>query len=117
VGANRLGDRRGEMRYEIIGDLWATLIATQSMAVVDLGRGGMLVESPVPLAIGSTQRLRLNIGDETSDVTAVVRHTRTTPRVPAAHMVGLQFVDLTADARRQIDAFLDRSGFGTGAVS
>ena len=45
----RLGDRRGRPRFEIVGELWGTLDTALSMPLLNVGRGGALVRSTVPL--------------------------------------------------------------------
>lgn len=112
----RLGDRRAELRFEIIGDLWATLVTTRSLPVVNLGPGGMLVESGGPLAVGSLQRLRLVVDDTASDVAASVRHVRPVHGRPDRYLVGLSFVDLSPTVRQSIDAFVGGGDQATGGV-
>ncbi len=99
---DRLGDRRSDLRFEIIGDLWAKLVTRQSLAVLDLGPGGILVECPGPLAVGSVQRLRLSIGEEESEVAASVRHVAPATGRPDRYLVGLAFADLSARMRERI---------------
>jgi hypothetical protein len=112
----RLGDRRAEVRFEIIGNLWATLVATQSLPVVNVGPGGMLVESTSPLIVGSSQRLRLNIDDRPREVNATVRHVTSVHGRPDRYLVGLAFVDLPIEARNWIESIVGGRQFmaGTG---
>ena len=106
----RLGDRRAELRYEIIGDLWATLVATRPLPVLNLGSGGMLVESTGPMPVGSLQRLRLVVGDLASDVAASVRHVTLAQGKPDTYLVGMAFVDVPTAAQQRIDAFVGGTG-------
>lgn len=103
VSKERLGDRRADMRFEIVGDLWARLVAAQSLTVKNLTTSGMLVESPSHVHVGSRQQLRLTIGDEVNQVGAIVRHISPVAGRPNYYLVGLAFVDLPSDARRQIE--------------
>src|SRR5262245_42317214 len=50
----RIGDRRGKPRFEIVGDLWGSLDTSTTLTLKNLGRGGALIESPLPLAPDST---------------------------------------------------------------
>ncbi len=113
---DRLGDRRSELRFEIIGDLWATLVTRQSLLVLNLGLGGMLVECPGPLAVGSQQRLRLSVGDEESDLAASVRHVTPAPGKPDRYFIGLAFSDLSAAMRDRIGTLIGQGRQGTGRV-
>ena len=46
----RIGDRRSKPRFEIVGDLWASVDTTSSLLLQNVGPGGALLESTVPLA-------------------------------------------------------------------
>jgi hypothetical protein len=102
----RLGDRRGEIRFEIVGDVWATLVTAQSLPFVNLGPGGILVESAGPLTVGSLQRVRMALGDHVENVAAIVRHVTPMRARPARYLVGLEFVDLPAETRGMVEAFV-----------
>ncbi len=115
VPRERLGDRRQELRFEIIGDLWATLTTAESLPVLNLGSGGILVESPAALTVGSLQRLRLTLGDEVSDVSATVKHVSPAPSRPGRHLVGMAFVNLAEDVQKRIDAFVGEKSATPGA--
>jgi hypothetical protein len=111
VGSNeRLGDRRAELRFEIVGDLWATVATTQSLPLLNLGSGGLLVESADPLVVGSVQRLRLTIQEQVNEVGAAVKHVRPAPGRPDRYLVGLAFLDLSAPARQAIEAVISQHG-------
>ena len=102
----RLGDRRAELRFEILGDLWATFSTTQSLPLVNLGSGGALVHAPGPLAVGSIQRFRFALSGRVCDVSATIRHVSPAPGRADWYLVGLEFIDLSPDARAVIDAFV-----------
>ena len=46
----RIGDRRGKPRFEIVGDLWGSIDTSTTLTLRNLGRGGALLDSPLPLA-------------------------------------------------------------------
>ena len=105
----RLGDRRGEIRFELIGDLWGTLAVAQSMPLVNIGPGGVLVESASPLAVGSSQWVRLTLGDDVNDLATTVRHVAPAPGKLARYLVGLAFEALPAETLERIEALVDRT--------
>lgn len=77
---DRLGDRRGELRFEIIGHLWGSLESVEQLPLHDVGRGGALVESRRPLAQDSVHAMALRFGAEPlHDVRVRVRHVRPSP--------------------------------------
>ena len=100
----RLGDRRDGLRFEIIGEVWATLMTTSSLPIVNVGTGGVLVESAGPLIVGSQQKARLSLGDVATELAATVKHCTPMQGRPDRYLIGLAFVDLPADALRQIQA-------------
>ena len=53
----KLGDRRGRPRYDIVGDLWGTLETVLRLPLRNVGPGGALIESHVPLPAESIHRL------------------------------------------------------------
>ena len=110
---NQFPDRRSHVRFEIVGDLWATVTAMQSMPVVNLGEGGALLESADPLLIGSVQHLRLRLGTDSVDVAGNVKHVRRSPISPDRYLVGIAFTEPSAVARQAIETALRDHG---GAV-
>jgi hypothetical protein len=99
----RGNDRRGAPRFEILGSLKGTLVATGILPVRDLSRGGALIESPRPLPLNSIRVLRL----ESPGGAAVVRGrvVRTSPSPDAEYMVAFEFVApdaATLDAIQQM---------------
>jgi hypothetical protein len=102
-----LADRRAERRFEIYGDLWATLVTGYPLPLINLGTGGVLVESGSPLVVGTIQRTRLRLGEHVADVSATVRHVRPVPGLTNRFLVGLAFVDLPPDVRRRITKLME----------
>lgn len=112
--SERFGDRRAEVRFEIIGDLWSTFVTTQSLPLLDLGPGGMLVECGDPLIVGSQHRVRLSLGDDAYDITASVKHVTPGRDHPARYVVGLAFVSVSPEMRERIAAFMGPGGAAGG---
>ncbi len=110
-----IGDRRRDLRFEIIGDLWATVTTNQPVPLINLGSGGVLVELPTTPLVGSLVRLRLTVGDEVTHFSGVVRHVTPAPGRPNRYLVGMAVVDLSVDGQKQIDAFV-RGSRATPAI-
>ena len=103
---DRLGDRRGELRFEIIGHLWGALESTARLPLRDIGRGGALVESRLPLAPESVHGMALRVGAEPEhDVKVRVRHVRPAD-AGEGYLVGLEFLELAAPAVDEIDRYV-----------
>ena len=91
-----LGDRRGRIRLEVVGSLWGTLEISRPARVLNISGHGVLVESPIPAAINSTQTIRLVVDGEEVRVDAQVRHVlRVEPSgVEDTHyQIGLEFLE------------------------
>jgi len=107
---DRLVDRRGDLRFEIIGQLWGSLEAIERLPLKNLGRGGALVESRLPLGTQSVHGVRLLLGDQPNEVQVKVRHV-TPVSTPAGdrYLIGLEFMDPGLPALEQIDRILAAS--------
>jgi c-di-GMP-binding flagellar brake protein YcgR len=106
----RLGDRRVRPRFEVVGQLWGALDTTETLTLVDLGRGGALVASPFPLPPDSTQRLRFTFEGDAADVEARVCHVRTEGAGERArYLIGLEFLPMPEAAATRIDRIVNRA--------
>lgn len=90
----RWGDRRVRMRFEVVGTLWGQLELTERARIVNISATGALIESPLAMALGSTQAVRVSVGDDQVLVEARVRHLRAIdPEAPhPRYVVGVEFV-------------------------
>jgi hypothetical protein len=108
----RGSDRRGRPRFEIVGELWGSIETRAVLTVCNLGIGGALVESPVPLEAGSMHWLTAEVDGEPQLVQVRVRHVMrgagTSP-----HAAGLEFVARTP----ALDAFLHEHLNGAGGAT
>jgi hypothetical protein len=105
----RLGDRRGRPRFEIVGDLWGTLDTALSMPLLNVGRGGALVRSSVPLPPQSVHHVTVASDGVQTPTSVQVRHVR--PMLGSDgrdyFLVGLEFLTLPTALRAQIDAWTE----------
>jgi hypothetical protein len=111
----RIGDRRVSPRFEIVGDLWGNVDVSASLTVVNLGRGGALLESPVPFAPESVHSVVAVTAEESHEVTLRVRHsTAGHQHEQRKYLVGVEFVDVSP----ALDDFLARQvALGNDSVS
>lgn len=104
----RLGDRRAEMRFEIIGQLWGSLEAVHRLKLRNLARGGALVETATPPAPDQFRALRLGVNGAAHDIEVRVCHV--TPRKTSEgdrYFVGLEFIEPSAGALEGIDRLVE----------
>jgi hypothetical protein len=95
-----LADRRVATRFEIVGELWGSVQALESMRLCNLTPEGALVESVVPLPVGSVHPIRLIRGAEAMEVRAAVRHLSPVSLEGGnrCYRVGLEFLNVTEQA-------------------
>jgi hypothetical protein len=106
----RLSDRRGRLRFELVGELAAALRVVEVLPVKDISWKGALVESAVALPVESVQTLRLVSGDVSGEVTARVRHVSRS-EAPAngseCYRIGFEFIDLQPAMREELGRLSD----------
>jgi PilZ domain len=109
----RMADRRGRPRFEIVGQLWGTMETVVAMTLRNVGHGGALVESEVPLPSNSEHHVTVTCEGVHSPMQVRVRHVEKTQDANGrlAYLIGLEFVTLGAALRAQIDLWL-----GTGSA-
>ena len=111
------GDRRLNTRFDVLGLLPATCVVTESLRVVNIGVCGALVDADLPLPLNAEYRMRLVVASHVSDATVKVRRVmeHQPPAAPTRYWIGLEFLDICADAqdaieRLQVSRELDRGG-------
>jgi hypothetical protein len=110
----RNGDRRIKPRFEIVGELWGSVDLNASLAVVNLGRGGALLQSPVPLTPGAVHSVQVVTDTESHRVTMRVRHSVASGEDGSpGYLVGVEFMDVTAPAH---DFFERQLALGSGGL-
>jgi hypothetical protein len=105
----RSSDRRGAIRFEVVGTLRGTLAAEAALEVRDLGLGGALVEAPWPLAHHSVHTVRLDAGSLVFTCEARVSHVRRSEDA-SAHLMGLEFLSLDRAQQQSLEAVLTGAG-------
>ena len=107
----RLGDRRLRPRFEIVGELWGTLEVALRLTMKNVGMGGALFESHIPLATESIHRLTWEFDRET-DVQVRVRHVRPIASIDGerAYLIGIEFLSLNPMIGGQIQEWLSATG-------
>lgn len=110
VFKDRLGDRRGDLRFEIIGQLWGSLEVHEQLPLRNLGRGGALVESRQPLTADSIHGVRLLIGNQEDALQVRVRHVTPVQREAGErYLIGLEFVNLGSATLDRIERIVAAS--------
>ena len=98
-------DRRRHQRFDIDGDLIATLTSAHVLRLANIGCYGALVETFAPLPVHSVYEGRLILGGEEFDVRFRVLHVHATSDLTQFAM-GLEFLEPPPRAVALIDALL-----------
>jgi hypothetical protein len=108
----RLGDRRVQPRFEIVGELWGTVEAVLALPLRNIGIGGALVESNIPLAVESIHRLRWKSEDRETVVEVRVRHVRHADASDGerGYLIGIEFLSLNPVIAGQVQQWLSSAG-------
>jgi hypothetical protein len=115
----RMADRRARPRFEIVGQLWGTMETVIGMTLRNVGHGGALVESDVPLPSNTEHHVTVTCDGVHSPMQVRVRHVAKTRSADGrlAYLIGLEFLNLGAVLRSQIDLWLGANGAEAGLPS
>lgn len=97
-------DRRGSLRFEIVGTLRGTAVADQYVRIRNIGMGGALVESAAPLPVEARVSFTLTCGALENQLDARVLHV--TSLISTGYLIGLEFVTCDATLLERIDGLL-----------
>ena len=109
VVKRRLGDRRIRPRFELVGELWGTLETVIRLPIRNIGLGGALFESHVPLAAESIHRLTWKCEDREAALQVRVRHVRPleTADGKQGYLIGIEFLSLNPLVAEQIEKWME----------
>ena len=107
----RLGDRRIRPRFEIVGELWGTLETVLRLPLRNVGMGGALFESHVPLVAESIHRLTWKCAERETFVQVRVRHARPLESADGerSYLIGVEFLTVNPLVVEQIQQWLASS--------
>jgi hypothetical protein len=90
-----VSDRRAQPRYDVIGTLWGVLELREAARLRNVSATGVLLDSPVPMALDSEQTIRLAVDGQAVAVDARVRHVhpQTDDSLERRYVIGLEFID------------------------
>jgi hypothetical protein len=102
-------ERRDEERIPILGALDGEVMVFLPMAITEIARGGVQVETPFAFQIDSIHELRLVLGEQPVVVKGRVTHCSIVDveQEFVRYRTGLEFVDLPTRLAEVIAAFVD----------
>lgn len=102
-------DKRADERVAILGELQAEIMVFQPMAIVEIGRGGAMVETRFPVQVDSLHDLRLTLGATSVVLKGRVAYSKISDvdQDVVTYRTGLEFVDAPERVTAVIARFLD----------
>ena len=100
-----MSDRRAQPRYDVIGALWGVLELNEEARLRNVSATGVLLDSPVPMALDSAQTIQLAVDGQGVAVEARVRHARQQAddsREPR-YVIGLEFIEPPTSVLQSIE--------------
>lgn len=94
-------ERRRTVRFPVDGEGEAGIVASNSVRVVDISPGGVLLESPRPAAIGTRGRLSLTLGGAPLAAEVEIRRVSESPDRDGFR-IGAMFIAITPAQRDTI---------------
>ena len=107
-----MADRREQVRFELTGQLWASLYMTAPIVVRDLGIGGALIETTLHGSLNTLRIAEMSLWQDGPTITAVVRHITPVPGAPeeGRHLIGLEFMNVSQSAQADIERIVTAAG-------
>jgi hypothetical protein len=98
------GDRRRNLRFDVLGALSASLCSTETLRVLNVGMRGALVEAPLPLQADAHYSMRFVLHSHVSDVLVRIRRVTEIQReaTKIRYLIGLEFLALSTEAEETI---------------
>jgi hypothetical protein len=103
------GEKRDAERLPILGDLHAEIMVFEPIAVREISRIGLTVETHFPMHIDSLHDFRLTLGNTSVVLKVRVAHSHISDvdQVNVVYHTGLEFVTPSAAALAVIVGYLD----------
>jgi c-di-GMP-binding flagellar brake protein YcgR len=98
-------DRRREPRRAVSGGVQSDRAVAISVRLLDIGLGGVLVASSLPLDVGQWARLSARFGDRAIDADVEVRRVSAVRDDKGGYKIGARFVSLDEATRQAMQQF------------
>lgn len=102
-------DKRDADRLDILGELHGEVMVFQPMTIREISRGGVQVETAVPLQVNSLHELRLTLGTRSVVVRGRVAHCSISDvdQEQVIYRAGLEFIEPSEHVEGVIVSFVE----------
>lgn len=107
---SRLGDRREHLRFEVAGQLWASVDFGEQVVLRNIAPGGALVETSLTCVSKPIRAAQIAFRERGAELNVIVRHVSPVAAPPDGsprYLVGLEFVNVSPAQRADIDRLVD----------
>ena len=103
-----LGDRRASLRFQINGQLWASVDVREDVVLRNIAIGGALLEVSLGPGMRSIRAAHFSLPEQGPELMVLVRHITPLTDSPAddRHLLGVEFHKVTSADHEAIDAFV-----------
>lgn len=111
-------DKRDSERIQILGELNGEVMIFQPIAIKEIGKGGIQVETAFPLQVDSLHEFRLTLGDRSVVVKGRVAHCSITDvdQEVVTYRSGIEFVEPLEHVASFISEFIEAIKDGRRAL-
>jgi len=111
-------EKRDAERIQILGELHGEVMVFQPMAIKEVGRGGVQVETGFPLQLNSLHDFRLTLGDRSVVVKGRVAHCSISDvdQELVVYRSGIEFVEPSERVASVINDFIEAIKDGRRAL-
>jgi hypothetical protein len=106
----RLGDRREHLRFEVAGQLWASVDFGEQVVLRNIATGGALIETSLPCVAKPIRAAQIAFHERGAELNVIVRHVSPVTGSPdggTRYLVGLEFVNVSPAQRVDIERLVD----------
>jgi hypothetical protein len=109
---------RDKERIQILGELHGEVMVYEPLAIREISRGGVQVETAFPLQVDSLHEIRLTLGEKSIVLKGRVAHCRITgvDQEVVTYRSGVEFIEPSERIHSVISGFIDAIKDGRRAV-
>ena len=103
------GDKRDRERVPVPSPLYGEVTVYQPMTILDISKGGLLIETPFALQLDSLHDFKISLGELSIVVKGRIAHSHVGELAEGTvlYRMGVEFIENTDHAQSAIEAFVD----------
>ena len=104
-----MSDKRDRERVPVPSPLYGEVKVYQPMTILDISKGGLLIETPFALQLDSLHDFKISLGELSIVVKGRIAHSHVGELAEGTvhYRMGIEFIENTDHAQSAIEAFVD----------